>query len=170
MKKSYFFTFLLSIVLVGIAFFFHDKLSQFRSLGLIGIFLINLVGSATLFLPAPAIVSVVAGGNLYPPMAVALIAAVGSAIGDMVGYLFGISGKHVLLKKKDTWYTFLTHHFKQYAPLIIFFGAFIPNPFFDAIGIFAGVFGYSPYKFLFWMFIGRLLRNILLAFAGSRFL
>lgn len=157
-------------MLVGIAYFFHDKLSQFRSLGLIGIFFINLVGSATLFLPAPAIASVVVGGNLYSPLVVALSAAIGSAIGDMVGYFFGLSGKHVLLKKKDRWYLLLTHHFKRHAPLIIILGSFIPNPFFDAVSIFAGVAVYSPYKFLFWMFLGRLLRNMLLAFAGSRFL
>ncbi len=169
MKKSYIFTLILSIILVGVAFFFHEKLSEFRSLGLVGIFLINLIGSATLFLPAPGIASVVAGGSIYPPLLVALVASLGASVGDMVGYLLGTSSKHILLENKDGHLKTLMFYFKKYGAPVIVLLAFFPNPFFDAIGIVAGVLGYPVKKFFLWMFVGRLLRNILLAYVGNRF-
>lgn len=169
MKKSYIFTLILSIVLIMVAFLFHEKLSEFRSLGLLGIFLINLIGSATLFLPAPGIASVVAGGGIYSPLAVAIIASLGASIGDMVGYLLGTSSKHILLKDKDGYFKMLTYYFKKYGALVIILLAFFPNPFFDAIGIVAGVLGYPLKKYFLWMFVGRLARNVLLAFVGNRF-
>lgn len=169
MKKSYIFTLILSVILIAVAFFFHQKLAEFRSLGLFGIFLINLIGSATLFLPAPAIASVVAGGGIYPPLAVALLASLGASLGDMVGYLLGTSSKHILLENKEGYLKILTFYFKKYGALVIVVLAFFPNPFFDAIGITAGVLGYPPKKFFLWMFVGRLARNIVLAYVGNRF-
>lgn len=169
MKKSYIFTLILSVVLIAVAFFFHEKLSEFRSLGLIGIFLINLIGSATLFLPAPGIASVVAGGSIYAPWAVALVASLGASVGDLVGYLLGTSSKHVLLENREKYLQIITPYFKKYGALLIVLFAFFPNPFFDAIGIVAGVLGYPVKKYFLWMFVGRLARNILLAYLGNRF-
>lgn len=168
MNKSYILTFLLSVMFIIIAFIFQEHLSHFNSLGLVGIFLINIIGSATLFVPAPAIASVVAGGVVYSPVGVAFLATLGACIGDMVSYFVGYSGKKVFVKKHTAIYTTSEKVFKRFGGLGVFVFAFIPNPVFDGIGIIAGVFMYSPYKFFAWMFAGRLLRNILLAFAGSQ--
>ncbi|MFH1832934.1 MAG: VTT domain-containing protein [Candidatus Levyibacteriota bacterium] len=163
MKKTYLLIFVASLVLVALAFFFQDKLSHFRTLGLLGIFLINFFGSATIFLPAPAIVSVVAGGMIYPPILVALISALGGAFGDGLGFLLGHSSKEVFkLKKHKFLYPTLEDLFKKYGAIIIVVFAFIPNPLFDAIGILAGIFSFSPGRFFTFLFLGRLLRNIIL--------
>ncbi len=169
MKISYIVTFILSVILIVLAFTLQDKLSQFRSLGLLGIFLINLFGNATIFLPAPAIASVVVGGAIYPPLAVAIVSALGASFGDMTGFLFGFSGKDLFIKKHSASYLLLQQVFAQYGGLVIFFFALIPNPFFDIIGILGGAFSYSPLRFFAVLFIGRLLRDVLLAYAGSAF-
>src|SRR5687767_2941923 len=83
---------LCSIIFIFLAVVFQQKLGEFTGLGLFGIFLINLFGSATLFLPAPAIASVVAGGVVYTPIFVALFSSLGSATGEIVAYLVGSSG------------------------------------------------------------------------------
>ena len=168
-RWAYVGSFLLSMLLMYAAFRFQHRLEHFKSLGLLGIFFINLIGSSTIFLPAPAIVSVVAGGVLYPPLLVGIVAALGASGGDMLGYFLGRSGKHVVLNHTEhQWYTYFRKIFHKFADLIIFIFALVPNPFFDAIGIIAGVSEFSPVRFFLIMLAGRFLRNVLLAFAGAR--
>ena len=167
LKRNYIILFLASLGLISISFFFQDKLIQFTSLGLLGIFLINLFSSITLFLPAPGIATVVAGGFLYNPVIVALVAALGSAIGDFVAYLLGRSGKEVFIKKNSFWYNIFKETFHKYGALFIIVFSLVPNPIFDAVGLVAGLFSYSPLRFFVYVFIGRFLRNLLLAGIGS---
>jgi membrane protein YqaA with SNARE-associated domain len=152
---------------MALAFIFQDQLAEVRSLGLLGIFILNLIGSATLFIPAPAIASVVAGGIIYHPFLVALVAALGSVLGDMIGYLVGYSGKKVFIKNHPGRFGFFQKIFHRFGGVAIFIFALIPNPVFDAIGILAGVFSYSPLKFFAISFGARLLRNLVLAYFGS---
>lgn len=159
----------LSLLVIVLSFFLQEKLLEFRSFGLFGIFLINFFGSATIFFPAPAIVSVVAGGGVYHPLAVAFLSALGAALGDMSGFLLGYSGKHIIVKEEKTWYVMVRKYFKRFGSLAVLLFAFIPNPFFDIIGIVAGAFAYSPYRFFALLFLGRFLRDIILAYAGSAF-
>lgn len=164
MKKSYLLIFLLSLIVIFLAFFFQARLLQLKTLGLLGIFLINLLGSATIFLPAPAIASVVAGGMLYPPFSVALVSAVGATLGDGLGFLLGHSSKEIfMLKRHKFLYPTLKDLFHQYGSIMIFVFALIPNPVFDAIGILAGIFSFSPVRFFILLFLGRLIRNVILA-------
>lgn len=166
MKKSYLITFFMSVFLMFLAFSFQEKLSQFKAFGLLGIFLINFFGSATLFLPAPAIASVLAGGIIYPPIAVAIVSAFGASFGDMLGFFLGYSGKQIFLKNNHKWYGLIKNVFQKYGGIIIFLFAFIPNPLFDGVGILAGTFLYPMRKFFIFLFAGRLLRNIFLAYLG----
>lgn len=169
LKRNYLLFFIISLVFISLSFYFREELSRLQSFGLIGIFVVNIIGSATLFIPAPAIATVVVGGILYHPLIVAVVAALGSGIGDMIGYVLGKSGKEVLFKRNSFWYTLFRELFHKFAAVFIIFFSFIPNPFFDAVGIFAGVFSYSPVKFFIYVLIGRFLRNLLLAYWGSSF-
>lgn len=161
--------FIVSVAIVISAFIFQSELEHVRSLGLLGIFLANLIGSLTIFIPAPGIVTVIAGGIVYPPLLVGLVATLGSSFGDMLAFVVGISGKKVFLKKEFKVYTWLVYLMRQFGAVTIFVLAFFPNPIFDAVGIIAGAVGYSPYKFFLWIFLARLSRNILLAFFGAQF-
>lgn len=168
-KLKYILLFLTSILIIFLSFYFRDELSELGSLGLAGIFIVNIFGSATLFLPAPGIASVFAGGIVFNPLIVAIVASLGSAIGDMVGYLLGHSGKEILFKKNSFWYKVFKEVFHKWGGAFIIIFSFIPNPVFDAVGIFAGIFSFSPWKFFIYVLIGRFLRNILLALFGSAF-
>ena len=168
-KRNYFLLFLASIAFVAVSYYFRTELTHLGSLGLLGIFIINILGSATLFLPAPAIATVVAGGFLYNPLFVAILSALGSAIGDMVSFALGHSGKEIFLKKNSFWYKVLKLTFHRFGAAFIILFSLIPNPIFDAVGIFAGIFSYSPIKFFFYVLVGRFLRNLLLAYLGASF-
>lgn len=170
MKKTYLLGFLVTALFLVIPILFHDRLEEFKNWGLFGLFLINVIGSANLFLPVPAIASVVAGGGLYPPLIVALVAALGSTIGDTVGYFIGSSGKKVVrVKNEHPKLEKLRSLFHHYGVIIILVAAFIPNVFFDAIGIVAGAAGYPFWRFVIAVFLGRLIRNIMLAYTGMYF-
>lgn len=168
MKRSYILAFIISIIFIILVYVFQDYLIKLKSWGLLGIFLINFLGNATVLLPAPAIVSVVAGGIVYPPFAVAFSSALGASLGDMIGFLLGKSGKELFIRNHHKWYIFLKDIFKRYTDIIVLIFAFVPNPFFDVIGILAGVFTISPYRFFILLFTGRLLRDIILAYTGSK--
>lgn len=163
--------FILSLALTIIFFVFRDYFEQTRSLGLLGLFIINAVSNASLFISAPAFLTVIAGGAIYPPVLVALIASFGSAVGDMVGFLLGLSGRHLINHKlnEKIWFKVINTYFHKYGGWIIFIIAFVPNPFFDSLGIIAGVFHYRPWKFFLLVFIGRFFRYLILAEAGSYF-
>lgn len=170
LHKNHHLIFLASIALIVLSFVFRDHLAQFKSLGLFGIFLVNFLGNATVFLPAPAIAFVFVGGALYPITLVALVSAIGASLGDMIGFFLGHSGKHVLFGKGEhILYNVLKAYFKRFGDLIVFVFALIPNPFFDGIGIVAGAFSYSPIRFFIILFLGRLLRDLLLASLGASF-
>lgn len=161
---------LVSVGTVLLSFYFQDQLARLGSWGLLGIFLINIVGSATLFIPAPAIATVLAGGIIYNPLLVAILAALGAAIGDFIAYILGRSGKEVLFKKKSLWYEVFREMFhKRWGAFFILAFSIIPNPFFDAVGIVAGIFSYSPIKFFIYVLLGRFIRNLLIAYFGSLF-
>ena len=161
--------FLLS-VLLSIAFFvFRDYFKEASSLGLIGLFLVNFISNATFFVSAPAFLSVITGGSLYSPILVAIAASLGAGLGDMIGFLFGHSGRRLAIVKLEKYKAvrFLEKHFHRYGVLIIFVVAIIPNPFFDAIGILAGVLNYPPMRFFVIILIGRFIRYWALAQFGS---
>jgi membrane protein YqaA with SNARE-associated domain len=155
---------------IGI-FLFRDYFKDATSLGLLGIFLINFVSSVTFFVSGPSFLTVIAGGSIYPPLPVAFFASLGAAIGDMVSFFFGYSGRNLIIKKlkKKLWFLVLEGIFRKYGTFILFILAFIPNPIFDALGLVAGILGYSPKKFFAVMFLGRFSRFALFALVGAKY-
>lgn len=162
--------FVLSIVLSFSLFIFKDFFIQARSWGLLGIFVVNAVSNASFFVSGPAFLTVVAGGSLYNPFFVAIVSSLGSSVGEMVGYLFGLSGRKALNHRlnKKIWFIVLERYFHKYGGWILFFFAFIPNFIFDSFGVFAGVFAYSPWKFFLIVTLGRFIRFLILAILGSK--
>jgi len=163
------FIFGVSILVILLAFLFRDRLTELESLGILGIMIINFLSSATIFLPAPAIATVVAGGALYSPLSVALASSFGASLGEIVGFILGHSGKNLFYKKHHTAFLILKDLFHTFGGILIFLLAFIPNPVFDAVGILAGFFHYPLMRFFVLIFVARIIRNFLLASLGSAF-
>jgi uncharacterized membrane protein YdjX (TVP38/TMEM64 family) len=154
----------LSLGLAILAFILGDKLIYLKNLGYFGLFIINLIGSATIILPVPALVTTVAAGAFLNPLLAGIFSAVGSTIGELTGYYTGVGGKGFV--KKDKRIEKVEKWMDKYGLWVVFVLAAIPNPIFDLAGIVSGASGISVRKYLVAVLGGKLIKFILLAYLG----
>ncbi|MBI3732385.1 MAG: VTT domain-containing protein [Chloroflexi bacterium] len=156
---------------IGIAvavFYFRHEVRRLGMLGYPGVFIINLLSSATLFVPAPGFLAVFALGSVLNPLLVGIIAGAGSALGEITGYLAGIGGRAVIEDKPL--YNRFHYWISRYGMLAIIVMAAVPNPLFDLGGLIAGVTGMPLWRFVLATWIGKSARFIFLALGGSHLL
>ncbi len=143
-----------------------NNILALRAFGLPGLFIITFLANATIVLPAPGLLVVAAfAGSELPWISVGLVAAVGATLGEMSGYLAGSSGRAIVPDR--ALYNRLEGWMKRYGPLTITALAFIPSPLFDLAGVIAGALKMPWYVFLFWCFLGKLPKMLLVAYAGA---
>lgn len=169
-KKAFgIFLFVVSTLISVAAFLFRDTFKDTLSLGLLGILIINFFSSATFFISGPAFLTVIAGGSIYPPILVAFVASLGTAMGDTVSFFFGFSTRHLALAKFEDrlWFKVIEDIFKAYGGIMIFFFSLIPNPLFDGLALVAGAFKYNVKRYFTIVLIARFIRFIILAQIGD---
>lgn len=155
------------IAVIGITVFIYsirDRVEEFSHLGYPGIFLVALLANATILLPAPGAAIVYAMGAVFNPIGVGIAAGSGGAIGELSGYLAGFSGQAVI--ERTEIYERTKPWIDKYGGWAILVLSGIPNPFFDAAGIAAGIAKMPLRTFLFFVWIGQLFKMTLFAYAG----
>ena len=153
----------LSIGITVAIILFRDRLRDLYLYGYPGIFLINLVGNATIILPAPALATVFAAGA-FNPVLLGLVAGLGSAMGEMTGYLAGIGGRSVVENRRL--YDRFEAWMRKAGVFAIFIMAAIPNPAFDIGGMVAGASRMPVPRFLLACWAGKTVRMIVVALIG----
>lgn len=153
----------ISIAVIALTSRFKDALIAFGQLGLVGLFVLSVLGNATVLVPAPVFVVACAAGPIYGALATGLVAGFGAAVGEMTAYMAGYGGTAVLPQGK--WYQRLHLLMDRFGPLVIFIMAVLPNPFFDVGGLIAGVLKMRPLVFLLATAAGKALRLTLIAYA-----
>jgi membrane protein DedA with SNARE-associated domain len=151
-------------ITVGI-YYFKDSFRHLASLGYIGIFFLSILANATIILPAPGLAFVFGMGAVFNPFFVALAAGAGAAIGELSGYLAGYSGQTII--QRTRYEQQLEGWMRKYGGRTILIFAFIPNPLFDIAGMIAGMLKMPLWKFLLFCWIGKTLKMLLFAYAGS---
>jgi len=148
-----------------LAIILFSKIGELRHLGYAGVFFISLISSATVFLPLPGFAVVFAMGAYLNPVLLGIAAGLGSGIGEISGYLVGYAGHDAAMGTR----LFRQHKrgIEKYGVLAIFALAFVPNPAFDVAGIAAGAIKMPLWKFVLATCAGKILRYILLAYAGG---
>lgn len=160
------FLFLLLVGVTVFLFIHKEQVQKLSNLGYLGIFLVSLLSNATLILPIPGVIITSAMGAIFSPFGVALAAGAGAALGEITGYLAGLTGQAVL-EHRD-WYDRFVRWMQDYGDLTIFFLALIPNPLFDLAGIAAGAMNMKVTRFLFWNFLGKFFKMLLFAYTAGR--
>lgn len=159
---------LVLLVVAGITVYIYSiraRVADFAAFGYPGIFLIALLANATILLPAPGLAIVYAMGGIFNPLGVGLAAGTGGAIGELSGYLAGFSGQAVM-ERTDV-YDRIRPWVEKYGGWAIMVLSAIPNPFFDVVGIAAGIAKMPLRTFLFFAWMGQLIKMTLFAFAGQ---
>ena len=153
---------------IGISVYIYsirDRVEDFAAYGYPGIFLIAMMANATVFLPAPGVAVVFAMGSVFNPLGVALAAGTGGAIGELSGYLAGFSGQAVV--ERSDIYDKINPWIEKYGGWTILVLSAIPNPFFDIAGVAAGMAKMPFRRFLFFCWIGQLIKMAMFAYAGA---
>lgn len=141
----------------------RDQMSQFAVYGYGSIFLVNLLGNATLILPVPSFAAVFVAGSTLNPVAVGALAGLGGTLGEMTGYLAGVGGRSMITPKLSTR---LEGWISKGSLWGIFLLAALPNPLFDIAGMMAGAARMPVWRFLLATCAGKTLRLLILAFSG----
>ena len=147
---------------------FRDELARFERYGYPGVFLISLLGNATVILPAPSLAVVFGMGGVLNPFFVGLVAGVGEALGELTGYLAGYGGRAVI----EDWqmYHRLEKWMQRNGSATIFVLSTIPNPIFDLAGIAAGALRFPLERFLVSCWVGKTIKTTLFAYVGAQFI
>ena len=163
------FRFFLVLLILGISmaiFAFRERFAELAAIGYPGIFLVSLLGNATIILPAPSLALVFAMGSALPPALVGLAAGIGEALGELTGYTAGFGGRAII--ENQTVYERLTAWMRRRGDITIFVLSAIPNPFFDLAGIAAGTLRYPIWRFLLFCWLGKTIKTIVVAWAGAQ--
>lgn len=154
----------LSLAIIWLtAHYQHDILKWGQGTGLLGLFLISIIGNATLIVPVPGYALSCAAGLIYAPWLVGVVSAGGAALGELTGYLAGYGGQALL--PPGRFYAWLRNFMERHGMLAIFLLGAIPNPVFDVGGLIAGAVRLPVWKFLLAAWAGKTIRLTLTALA-----
>src|SRR3990170_3891802 len=153
-------------------FYFGADTSNLKSWGYAGVFLINVVGSASILLPSPAVASVFGGGALLDDLLgvpafiwVGLIAGLGEALGEFSGYAAGYGGRIVFENRPE--YKRIHRWMERHGMLSMFLLSIFPNPLFDLAGVAAGAVRMPIRRFFLAVLSGKVIKDTYLAAIGG---
>jgi membrane protein YqaA with SNARE-associated domain len=160
------------VTVLAFAFFYFDvDVSRLQTYGYIGVFLISLVGAASIFLPTPSLAATIGGGivldpilGLPPFLLVGLVAGVAEALGEFTGYALGFGGSPAVRERR--FYRALERWMTRHGTITMFVFSAIPNPLFDVAGVAAGAVRMPPSRFFFSVLAGKVVKDITVAGAG----
>ncbi len=158
----------LALLITAAVFLSVPFLKQFEALGYFGAFIISLVNSATVLIPAPGWAIIIGMGRGLDPVLLGLAAGIGGGIGELTGYLAGKGGEEILEGKVNRKaYKAQREWLKTHSFATVFVLAAIPNPFFDIAGMTAGAIRMPVWKFLAACILGKIVKFVLLAEIGA---
>ncbi len=140
--------------------------------GLVGLFFASMIANATVLLPVPIDLLVIAvnaqSGSIFDVLLVCIVLGAGAGIGEMAAYIAGLLGVETAEKLKKSEFRRIREireKIERMGTRFIFFAAVIPFPF-DIIGLTAGFIKYDPKKFFLAALLGKTVRYVLLGIAS----
>jgi membrane protein YqaA with SNARE-associated domain len=159
-------TILFGILITVVLFIYRDKVQGLGNYGYLGAFLVSLITRATVVLPVPGIVVLFALGATLNPVLVGLVAAFGSIIGEMTGFIIGFGGSEAIPKKNKV-YLRLEGWMKRWGSWTVFVVAAVPLPLFDVVGLISGALRFPVWKFFLAGWAGKSIKMVVLVVAGA---
>lgn len=158
---------LFALIVIAAIWYISADIEKLKELGYAGVFIISLLSSALIFIPAPGWAAVIAIGGVLNPYIVGVVAGIGSGLGEITGYSVGAGASNIVKKEMDGRFKKWKDWIRKNDFFAIFVLSAIPNPAFDVAGIAAGSLGIDWKRFLLACVIGRTMRYVLLAYLGT---
>ncbi|MBI1886177.1 MAG: VTT domain-containing protein [Chloroflexi bacterium] len=153
-------------------FYFGADVSELRTYGYAGLFLINLLGAASILLPSPAAASVFGGGAFLHDFLgipaffwVGLVAGLGETIGEFTGYAAGYGGRVIVQDRPE--YARVHRWMERHGVITMFVMSVIPNPLFDLAGVAAGAVQMPVGRFFVTVLVGKVIKDWYMAALGE---
>ncbi|GIW09892.1 MAG: hypothetical protein KatS3mg061_0949 [Dehalococcoidia bacterium] len=155
------------MVFLGLASGRYPFASTFGAAGYAELFLITFLANAGVAIPIPYLPVVVLAATQLNPTLVALCAGGAAALGELSGYLLGVSARtvlpaHPLLRRTQR----VLDRGGDWLVLAI---AFLPNPFTKLVGAAVGAQRRPLWRYLLLSFLGKSARFWLLALGAAAF-
>lgn len=151
-----------SILLIS----YRKEIESLSSFGYLGVFILSLVSAATIFIPAPGLFLSASTGLFLNPILVGICGGLGAAIGESTGYMVG---KGISDLRHNAIFNISKKIIEKYGIYAVAIFAAIPNPFFDVVGIAAGILKIPPKQFFIAVLIGNIFKYFVVSLMFSMF-
>jgi len=160
----------IALVLNGVAYLLLPPglVAHLGRWGYVGAFALAGIANATVLLPIPYYPVIARLAQALNVWGVILAAAAGSALGELVAYFVGRTSRRAVQQTRVNRWMQRQMQKPWRAGLVLFALSAPPNPAFDVAGLLAGALGIPVWLFLVTVFLGRIIRMSLVAFAGLR--
>lgn len=156
-KKTLEILFIIIVITLSVTIFLlRDEIGQVSNIGYLGLCLLCFLANSTVLLPAPSLMIAASCALIMNPFFVALFAALGSTLGELVGYAFGTVTKDLSPKFQKLLEKLTNRIHKQ--TILVFILAVLPLPLFDIVGIYSGGTKMNLIKFSVACFIGKFIK------------
>ena len=153
---------LLAVAVIAAVWYFRGYFSSIEAVGYPAVFLLSLLGSVSMVMPVPGLLSVCSTSVVLDPLLVGVVAGVGETIGEASGYGLGYGGGSVVEKHRA--YPKVKRWMEERGALVIFAVSVIPNPVFDIVGVAAGAVRYPLLRFFGIVLLGKVLKGVMVAY------
>ncbi|MBI4218748.1 MAG: VTT domain-containing protein [Chloroflexi bacterium] len=138
---------------------------QVETIGYPGVWVFAFIGASSIILPVPGLAAVCAAAapaaGLHPA-AIGLVAASAEALGEMTGYLAGVTGESFV--QRNRLYPKVKAWVLRRGGLVFLLMSAFPNPLFDLLGVAAGSVRYPIRKFILFTFVGKAVKSTWVAY------
>lgn len=136
------------------------------NLGYAGIFLLSFIGASSVIIPIPYTVILFGVSARFNPVLLAVVAGLGSALGEMVGYGLGYMGRRFVSKKRERRLDAIARMLYHYGPVAIFIFALTPLPD-DLLFIPLGLLHYNLWRAFIPCVAGKFLMCLIITHVGA---
>jgi membrane protein YqaA with SNARE-associated domain len=163
---------LITLAAAPLAIFITQQTGELGRYGIFAypiLFVVQALVSATIFLPAPGVAVVAAAGTILDPLWAGIIAGLGSATGELSGYLLGYYGRRAVPTDTSRLWRLAERGFRRWGFIALIVIAGVPNPVFDALGILAGSLRYPLGRFWLATAAGKILKFLVISYLSWLF-
>ncbi|MFC1970457.1 DedA family protein [Chloroflexota bacterium] len=163
---------IVAMVLMAAAIvYFGKEVRELQHYGYLGVFIISILGGATIIIPVPMLALVFAMGGVMPlTWLVAVAAAVGELVGALTIYMTGHGAGRVLSKSKpgriQSAYERLLNLMERRGSLTLFIVASVISPFFYPAALAAGALRLGLKKYIPIVLAGKTIKSLTVVYAG----